>query len=159
VCNLPKNPKTNLILKKIKPNIMKNLLRSTLYLSVFALAGILFQISCSNSENSNPQKTTTQLNKIIYSKQVGSDIQIWTCNYDGTNQTQIPITLPANLIVNNNNSQATPRLSPDGQTVFFVVLNTTTSLWSVYSCDITGNNLQQVVSPVSTPNLIIGNTI
>lgn len=97
---------------------MKNFFKTTLYLFAFALAGILFQISCSNSENSTPQNTTNQLNKIIYSKQVGSEIQIWTCNYDGTNQTQIPIALPANLIVNNNNSQATPRLSPDGQTVF-----------------------------------------
>lgn len=138
---------------------MKNFFKTTLYLFAFALAGILFQISCSNSENSTPQNTNNQLNKIIYSKQVGSEIQIWTCNYDGTNQTQIPIALPANLIVNNNNSQATPRLSPDGQTVFFVALNTSTSLWSVYSCNISGNNLQEIVPPVSTANLIIGNAI
>jgi hypothetical protein len=138
---------------------MKNLLKSTLYLFVFALAGILFQISCSNSDNTNQTQNTSQLNKIIYSKHVGAEIQIWTCNYDGTSQTQIPIALPANVIVNNNNSQATPRLSPDGQSVFFVALNMTTSLYSVYSCDITGNNLQEIVPPVSTANLIIGNAI
>ncbi len=138
---------------------MKNFFKTTLYLFAFAFAGVLFQISCSNSENSVPQNSTNQLNKIIYSKQVGSEIQIWTCNYDGTNQIQIPIALPANLIVNNNNSQATPRLSPDGQTVFFVAFNTTTTLWSVYSCNISGNNLQEVVPPVSNANLIIGNAI
>ncbi|MCZ8090597.1 hypothetical protein [Flavobacterium sp.] len=138
---------------------MKNFFKTTLYLFAFALAGVLFQISCSNSENSVPQNSNNQLNKIIYSKQVASEIQIWTCNYDGTNQIQIPIALPANLIVNNNNSQGTPRLSPDGQTVFFVALNTTTTLWSVYSCNISGNNLQEVVPPVSNANLIIGNAI
>ena len=138
---------------------MKNLLKSTLYLFVFALAGILFQISCSNSDNTNQTQNTSQLNKIIYSKQVGADIQIWTCNYDGSSQTQIPIALPTDVIVNNNNSQATPRLSPDGQSVFFVGLNSTTSLYAVYSCDITGNNLQIITPPVSTANLIIGNAI
>jgi hypothetical protein len=138
---------------------MKNLLRSTLYLSVFALAGILFQISCSNSENNATQTPTNQLNKIIYSKQVGTQIQLWTCNYDGTSQTQIPISLPTNVTVNTNNLQATPRLSPDGQKVFFVAFNTVTSLWSVYSCDLTGTNLLEIVAPVSNPNLTIGNAI
>lgn len=138
---------------------MKNFLKTSLYLFAFSVAGILFQISCSNTENAVPQNTNNTLNKIIYSQQVGTEIQIWTCNYDGTNPTQIPIALPSNLIVNNNNAQATPRLSPDGQTVFFVALNTTTSLWSVYSCSISGNNLQEIVPPVANPNLMIGNAI
>ena len=138
---------------------MKNLLKSTLYLTVFALAGILFQISCSNSENNLSPTSSNQLNKVIYSKQVGAEIQIWTCNYDGSSQTQIQIALPTNVIVNNNNTQATPRLSPDGLYVFFVAQNITTSSYSVYSCDITGNNLQEIVPSVSTANLIIGNAI
>ena len=64
---------------------MKRLLKSTLYLFVFAAAGILFQISCSADSSST---NSTSLGKIVYTKKVNTDIEIWTCNYDGTNQTQ-----------------------------------------------------------------------
>ena len=138
---------------------MKNFFKGSLYLFVFALAGIIFQISCSNSENDHVAALPPQTNKLIFSKQNGGQIEIWTCGYDGSAMTQIPIALPANTIINSNNSQATPRLSPDGQTVFFVGLNTATSLYSIYTCDITGNNLQQITTPTTTANLIIGNAI
>jgi hypothetical protein len=74
---------------------MKNVLKNMLYVSVFALAGIIFQISCSNSDNSLTS-TNTNLEKLVFArKPVGSTValpwQIWTCNYDGTNMTQIPI--------------------------------------------------------------------
>jgi len=154
--NLPENrEKVILILTNINVNLMKNLLKSTLYLTVFALAGILFQISCSNSGIQNSTQSTTQIGKLLYAKNIAgtNEIQLWTCNYDGTNQTLIPISLPANIEINTNNVRATPYLSPDGQKVFFVTLNTTNGFHSIYSCDISGANLQAIVSP-STYNLI-----
>ncbi|SHF73248.1 hypothetical protein SAMN05444377_11734 [Flavobacterium fontis] len=122
---------------------MKNFFKTTLYLFVFASAGILFQISCSNSESASqlPQSTTT--NKLIYYK-ISGGLQngIWTCNYDGSNETQVPITLPANVVFSGN----TVKISPDGQKIFFLAGSIGSNVTSVYSCDIDGNNLQPILS-------------
>ena len=123
---------------------MKNLLKSTLYLFVFALAGILFQISCSSDSIST---SSTPLGKIVYTKRAGGLLQIWTCNYDGTAQAQIPITLPSNVNFNfwsTNNSaisasdETSVKLSPDGQNVFFATVTNPGSgsqYFSIYTCD------------------------
>jgi hypothetical protein len=116
-----------------------------MYLTVFALAGILFQISCSNSDD----KTATTLlqNKLIYTVFNSSGQSIWICDYDGTNQTQVPITLPSNVSFNGNNGTADAKLSPDGQKIFFRVVNNTTGGNEIYSCDVNGAAVQQVFSP------------
>ena len=133
---------------------MKNLLKSTLYLAVFAIAGILFQISCSADSTST---TSTPVGKIIYTKKFGTQVEIWTCDYDGTNQVQVPIALPPNVSLNFffsaessfNRDESHVKLSPDGQTIFF---ETVYDPWgagrsfSIYSCDISGSNVTEVVS-------------
>ena len=131
-------------LKKL--NIMKNLLKKALYLSVFAIAGVLFQISCSNDEAS---KSSLAANKLIYTRQSsGNQPQIWISDYDGLNQVQIPITFPSNVEISTlNNNGSSLKISPDGQKIFFVGFNTGTNLSSVYSCDVNGNNLQQIIAP------------
>lgn len=127
---------------------MKNLLRSTLYLAVFALAGVLFQISCSNAENATSTPSTTQTGKLIYYKQTsGQPIELWISNNDGTNQTQIPAVLPANVefsVVNSNRSSV--KISPDGLKVYFVGFNTATNVTSIYCCETSGSNLQEIVN-------------
>ncbi|WP_298303963.1 hypothetical protein [Flavobacterium sp.] len=138
---------------------MKNLLRSTLYLSVFALAGILFQISCSNSDNDNKTQSTSQINKIVYLKNIASSLQIWTCNYDGTSQSQIPINLPTNVSISYVNQGASPRLSPDGLKVFFITITNPTSgasYGSIYSCNIDGTNVQEVVAIPNADDIQLG---
>ena len=136
---------------------MKNLLKSTLYLSVFALAGILFQISCSNSDNKSiTNSLTASQNKLIYTKWDTAGQSIWICDYDGTNQTQIPITIPINTQFNNANGNANPKLSPDGQTIFFVV-NRSGGGNSIYTCDINGANITEIVIPSIPCGLSIGN--
>lgn len=147
---------------------MKNLLKTTLYLTVFALAGVLFQISCSNSDNQILSTNSTPIGKIVYTKNVSDYYQIWTCNYDGTNQAQIPINLPANVQFNYwtgfNASSATDhtnvKLSPDGQKVFFATVTNPNQnkYFSMYSCDIFGNNLTEIViqGANNQPPLVIG---
>ena len=127
---------------------MKNLLKSTLYLTVFALAGILFQISCSNSERTNSTQNTSQTGKLIYMKQMsGTPIQLWVSDNDGTNQTQIPVILPANVEYSSiNSNRSSVKLSPDGLKVYFIGFNSSTNISSIYSCDISGNNLQEIVN-------------
>ena len=136
---------------KFKLNIMKNLVKSTLYLTVFALAGILFQISCSSDSI-----TPSSVGKIVYTKRIGLDTQIWLCDYDGTNQTQIPLNLPSNVLLNyvyNENStfggdETSVKLSPDGQKVFFETVTNPNGnrFFSIYSCDISGSNLTEIVT-------------
>ncbi len=132
---------------------MKNLLKNTLYLFAFAFAGIVFQISCSNSdsENQNNSFNSTPIGKIVYE----TDNKIWTANYDGSNATQIPIVLPANVSFNFGMLWSSLSVSPDGQTVFFTCFNTihqyaTTEL---YSCSINGGTATAVVTiPAGTSN-------
>ncbi len=125
---------------------MKNLLRSTLYLCVFALAGIVFQISCSNSERQAATTTPFQ-NKIIFTNLVGNGNQtFWTCNYDGSNLTQIPITLPAGVNYYTASGNSDAKISPDGQKVFIKVMNYNNNNTEIYSCDINGANFQLVTS-------------
>ncbi|MES2411250.1 MAG: hypothetical protein V4535_07370 [Bacteroidota bacterium] len=127
---------------------MKNILKSSLYLIAFAGAGILFQISCSAEDS-----TTLLTDKLIYTVFNPSGQSIWTSDYDGTNQTQVPITLPANIEFNATNGNADAKLSPDGQKIFFIVWNTTSGGNEIYSCDISGANVQQVVFP-SVPSTV-----
>ena len=126
---------------------MKNLLKSTLYLCVFAFAGILFQISCSNSDEAL-STNSTPIGKIVYYKQLGSGpsmtASICTCNYDGTNETPVNVTLPAGVLLAYGYQQSNIRLSPDGQKIFFMTINTATDYQAIYSCDITGNNAIEV---------------
>ena len=71
---------------------MKSYLTKIIYVAAFAIAGILFQISCSNSENTAAPNNVAATGKVIYSKWTNSSTQtIWTCDYDGSNQNQIPI--------------------------------------------------------------------
>jgi len=134
---------------------MKNFFRTSLYFFAFAIAGVMFQIACSNADDSS--SPNAQVNKIIYTKWDTSGQSIWTCNYDGSNQTQIPISLPPNTQFNTSNGDANPTLSPDGMKVFFV-LNNGSGGNSIYSCDIDGSNVQEIVLPASAANLSIGNT-
>jgi hypothetical protein len=135
---------------------MKNIFKSAVYLTTFALAGILFQISCSNS-SSVSSTTSTPVGKIIYNKFNATGFQIWSCNYDGTNPTQILINLPANVILNNHtgytsssqNPETNIKISPDNQKIFFQTItnpNQTNMNFSIYSCDLTGNNVTEVIA-------------
>ena len=135
---------------------MKNLLKSTLYLFVFAIAGILFQISCSSDSIST---TSTPVGKLIYLKNVfgGAGNQIYTCNYDGTNETLINVTLPSGVMIDINTPEDMQlRMSPDGQKVFFVAIDTATEYKILYSCDISGANPNQVIALNGTGNVRLG---
>jgi hypothetical protein len=135
---------------------MKNFLRTSLYLTVFALAGILFQISCSADSNST---NSTSVGKLIYLKNMfdGAGNRIYTCNYDGTNETLINVTLPSGIVIDlNTPDDMMLRISPDGQKVFFVALDTTTANKILYSCDISGANPAQVIALNGTGNFRLG---
>lgn len=138
---------------------MKNILKNTLYLSVFVLAGILFQISCSNSDDSSRNNSSTPVGKIVYE----TGTKIMKANYDGTNATEIPINLPANIIYNFGKMSSSLSVSPDGNTIFFTCSNTTYPYVTteLYSCDINGGNAVPVITvqPASSDSEHVGHSI
>ena len=133
---------------------MKNFLKTSIYVLAFALAGVFFQISCSNADeetlSNNANNTTTE--KFVFVKKDFADTQeqsIWICDLDGSNLSQIPITLPANIIfykIYGSGDHSTAKLSPDGQTVLFTVQKLVTAETYIYSCNIDGTNLQEIVA-------------
>lgn len=134
---------------------MKKLFLGSVALLCFSLAILLFQVSCKKEAkaDSPTTNTTTQKNKIVYVKQfygTGGRLydygEIWTANYDGTAQTKLNITLPTNVVI----AQVEPKISPDGQTIFFNAFLTDgtkdiSNGWSLYSCSTDGSNVKQVV--------------
>lgn len=131
---------------------MKKLLLGTIVLLLFAVSLLLVQISCSKTgAQVNATKTVgnNQLNKIIFTKDNDNGgCEIWLCDYDGSNQQQIPVTLPEHFYIDNNSNANAVRLSPDGQTVFFVgnYTNITPGTQSsIYACTIDGKNMRLVV--------------
>jgi len=138
---------------------MKKILLSTLVLTAFSFSIILFQFSCKKQVYADTQTTSIQQSKIIYLKNIyGSGnidfdhAEIWSANYDGTNQVKINITLPANYVI----AIQQPQLSPDRKTMFFDAFQTDgtqpTSSWSIYACNIDGSNVHQVVAPDANNN-------
>jgi hypothetical protein len=102
----------------------------------------------------------SSINKILYVvKQMSSTAttvyQMWIANYDGSNKVRIGITLPRNIVVRDDMN---PRLSPDGKKIFFLAYNTDwitprTSLWS---CNIDGSNVSQIIVGDTNENIIFG---
>lgn len=131
---------------------MKKLLMGTIVLCLFAIAVSLIQVSCSKTDAQQNQQNTisslVQLNKIVFSKEIPTGgAEIWTANYDGTNQIQVPVALPPNFYIASNVDHAT-RLSPDGQTIFFLGNYTPATPGiqsSIYACNIDGSNFRLVV--------------
>lgn len=135
---------------------------SAIALSCFAIALALFQMSCQkNATAENPSTTTSgiiQLNKIVVCKQYfNGTTEIWTANYDGSDYKKINITLPTGFGIKTSTET---RLSPDGQTVFFNVVEqySGSAVFNihVYSCNIDGSNPKKVISGAytnNTPNL------
>lgn len=117
-------------------------------LSFFAIAIVLFQLSCQKTAvaQTNTGSTVSQLNKIIYIRRPTSrSSEVWTANYDGTSQTKISIVLPGALIVSG------ARLSPDCQSIFLLASDSVTFMSHIYSCKINGTNVQKVVDGSTTP--------
>jgi len=96
------------------------------------------------------QAGLTQLNKIIYKKIIGSTAEIWTSNYDGSNNAKVNISLPSGVIFSDDMQ---PVLSPNGQKIFFTAGTT----WNgdIYSCNVDGSSVIKIVDRGNASNNII----
>lgn len=125
---------------------MKKILMSAVVLFLFSASIVLFQISCSKIE-AQTNNNIVQLNKILYTD---FDGKIWLANYDGTGASQVNIAFPPNVAFEASIPRLALHISPDGTKLFFSGKNTLTTETGIYSCDLTGNNVQSVF--VSTGN-------
>ena len=125
-------------------------------LTMFSISMILFQLSCKKEANAQTTTTSlTQLNKLIYSYSYDNYVtEIWTSNYDGTNQTKVNITLPTGVYFTHQ-EERNCSLSPDGKKIFFLAgaaysFNGNTYPYtltpSIYSCDFDGSNVVKVIN-------------
>jgi hypothetical protein len=79
-----------------------------------------------------------QQNKIIYKKHVSSVTEIWTANYDGSNQKKLSIALPSGASVWDMS------ISPDGQKLIFsAFVNSSES--HIFTCNTDGSNLTKII--------------
>lgn len=104
-------------------------------------------ISSNGTLSTNSTNGIQQLGKLVYLRSDnagGIPDEIWTANYDGTSQTKINITLPAN---NTISEDIAPKLSPDGLKVFFGVESTVAGQFGtdLYSANINGTNVTNVI--------------
>ncbi|RZJ31621.1 MAG: hypothetical protein EOO48_01505 [Flavobacterium sp.] len=139
---------------------MKNFYKSGFYFLAFLVGGMLFQISCSNTDQENNVQSA---GKFVYTTKTSSVQQhIYIANIDGTGVTEVPVTLPANFVFyayNGSTDFASARLSPDGQTVIFALMNQNTVINYIYSCNVDGSNLQQLAELPANTTVDLGNVI
>ncbi len=123
---------------------MKKLLLSSAILLMASLSILIFQISCSKSVDAqNSNRPLNQIGKIIYVK----NNEIWTANYDGTQQNRVPVSLPPNVtFAFAAVPQSTMSISPDGQKVFFSAYSGTgvDKILQLYSVNIDGTGLNLI---------------
>ena len=130
---------------------MKKLLLSSFALLLFSASIIIFQFSCSKNAAADPSGIGyLQQNKIIFYKSIPPSIgvsEMWTASYNGSNASKINITLPAGFSFVTDGGV---KLSPDGQTLFFVVRETSGIVvkFHIYNSGIDGANPQRIVEGV-----------
>ena len=98
-----------------------------------------------------------QANKIIFLKALVSGtaelVELWSANYDGTNPQKINISIPSGMNINEENA---PLISPDHETIFFTLINTTTEESHIYSVKTDGTNLLKVIDGKNTTGIVLG---
>lgn len=99
---------------------MKKFLLGSIAFFLFSISVSILQTSCDKDADADPNTTNgvTQMNKIVYMiPNLENNYEIWTANYDGTNQTRVNLSMPSGFGVFPYSNG--PRVSPDGQKMFF----------------------------------------
>ncbi len=152
---------------------MKKIAQAILLLTLVGVFILTTQISCQKANAQTPTNpTTTAANLILLGKSVQvagqpytdsgrvitttvNEIQFSVVNLDGSNQRQIPITLPAGLYVGSvYGASSSGYLSPGGQTLVFNVHDQPNQMAAIYSCSLDGNNLKKILDIDNRTQLI-----
>lgn len=123
---------------------MKKLLMGSVALSCIAVSLTILQLSCSKSEAQNQTASVMQINKLLISRYVPTTT-ISIANYDGTNESIIPLNIPAGFTLFND-LWSQPKLSPDGQKLFYYLIqNGNQTQPYLYMSNVDGSNPVQVL--------------
>ncbi len=135
----------------------KKLFLASAALTVFSLSMIFFQLSCKKDANAqNNGTSTSQLNILIFAKVSAGDVrEIWTSNYDGTNQTRVNIILPNGVEFAD---EMAPKLSTDGQKLFFEAGDASQPKISgdLYVCNRNGSGVIKIIDRGVGGNIQLG---
>jgi hypothetical protein len=126
---------------------MKKLLLSSVCLLIFATSVLIVQMSCSKTSAQMRPGDNPQAGKILFGRHVSGNYEIWSADYDGSNASAIPISLPPDVYLVGNVDTKGVKVSPDGQKLFFIAAKIVNNYQqaSVYSCNVDGTNAQLVV--------------
>jgi Tol biopolymer transport system component len=126
---------------------MKNMLKSSLILLLFAASAVLFNISCEKEALAQTSTPTVPqpLGLLLFSKGGDKNNEFWLAKYDGTNQTKITIaSFPTGGEIDKNSF----KISPDGKSIFFCLYIIGTNQQSIYSCNADGSGLTKIIDNV-----------
>ena len=123
---------------------MKQLVKSTLVLTLFSFSVLLFNLSCEKDVTAQTPTTTvtSPLGLILFSKYGDKSNEVWFCKYDGSNATKVTI---ASFPAGGDIDKSTMKISPDGKKIFFCLYITSTNIQSIYSCNSDGTGLTKLV--------------
>ena len=118
-----------------------------------SLGGIIvgngLSITSNGTLSLNGSTGNQQINKIIFTKlntSIAQRFEIWTANYDGSNQTKLNILMPTGFQCGGDGDV---RLSPNGQKVFFTSTQFSNSTTHIFSCNIDGTGLIRIIDGTS----------
>ena len=109
---------------------------------------VIFLAGCKKNDTSpKPVITITppaQQNKIVYLDYLigPNTYTLWTANYDGSGAQQVNIAMPAKVKLGGG----LPKISLDDKNIYFNGISTVDNVSSIYSCDMTGNNVKLLVA-------------
>lgn len=118
---------------------MKKLLLSSIVLFLFSASIMMFQISCQKQANA---RTTSDSNIVLFGKSNGSNVDIWSCNSDGTGMQKVNIALSFDKIYRVINS-------PIDNKIFFSGRETSSVEPNLYSCNLDGTNVRKITNETS----------
>ena len=126
---------------------MKKILKTSIVLVFFSFALLLFQISCDNDAEANPNITSgiTPVNLIFFYKQGASKAELWAANYDGS-QPRLVFLPPQNFTFLTEFSISA---STDGKKLFMTLneaISSSNEIQSIYSINLDGTGLTKVIA-------------
>lgn len=122
---------------------MRKILLSSIILFLFSASIVLFQISCKKDAKADVITANGNLGVILYGKRVFNDTadELWTSNYDGTNQKKLNIAFPSARRLND------AYLSPDGKLIVLDLYEIPNEgVRHTYTCLIDGSNFKEILS-------------
>jgi sensor c-di-GMP phosphodiesterase-like protein len=135
-----------MLLKPSNKNNMKKLLAVTVALLFLGISIMVLQSGCSKTV-AQQSPSVAQLNKLIFT---AGNRKFYSCNYDGSNISEINFTMPGNYQIQLNMPSFAFVMSPDGQKLFFTTMDTNANgTTSICSTNISGSGFTTVV-PSST---------